>query len=267
MSVAYDFTGRTVIVTGGARGQGYSHAEAFAGAGAAVAVFDSAAARRATIPYALADAAVLSQAGEGLAKISERTLVCDVDVSDEPAVAGAVAEVVGRFGGLDIVVNNAGVNSLYGYDELTAEAWRDVLEVNLVGAFGVSRHAAPHLASSPAGAIVNIASMAAVRGVPKQSHYAASKAGMIAMARCLAVELGVDGITVNTICPTLVHSQQTIGLSRAAGSGPAFAPAAALPGRGVLRPSEVTGMVLWLASPAARHVTGEVLRLDMGSSL
>ena len=221
MSVAYDFKGRTVIVTGGARGQGYSHAQAFACAGAAVAVFDVAAAGRPTIPYPLADAAELSRAREALAEISERTLVCEVDVTDEAAVVGAVADVVGRFGGIDIVVNNAGVNSLYSYDELTVEAWREVLEVNLLGAFWVIRHAAPHLASSLEGAIVNIASMAALRGVPKQSHYAASKAGMIAMARCLAVELGVDGITVNTICPTLVHSQQTIGLSGAARSGPA----------------------------------------------
>jgi NAD(P)-dependent dehydrogenase (short-subunit alcohol dehydrogenase family) len=265
MKPAFDFAGKVAIVSGGARGQGLSHAEGFARCGAAVAVFDTSASPVSTVPYPLADARTLEAAGETLAKLCSEVVVCDLDVSDEKAVATAVALVVERFGRIDIVVNNAGVNSLSPYDRLDAAMWHDVLEVNLLGTFWLIKHAAPHLGSAGGGRIINIASMAAFRGVAGQAHYAASKAAVVALSRCLAVELGPADITVNTVCPSIVVSPQTIGLSRA--SGAAFPRPGVLPGSPVLQPADVTDVVLWLASDGAARMTGEVLRLDQGSSL
>jgi NAD(P)-dependent dehydrogenase (short-subunit alcohol dehydrogenase family) len=141
----------------------------------------------------------------------------------------------------------------------------NVLEVNLLGTFWLIKHTAPHLAAAGGGRIINIASMAAFRGLAGQSHYAASKAAVVAMSRCLAVELGPSNITVNTLCPSIVLTPQTVGLSRV--GGPTFPRPGVLPGSPALHPADVTDAVLWLASEGAARMTGEVLRLDQGSSL
>jgi NAD(P)-dependent dehydrogenase (short-subunit alcohol dehydrogenase family) len=261
----FDFTGKVAIVSGGARGQGLSHAEGFARCGAAVAVFDTSATTAGTVPYPLADRGTLDAAEATLAQLSSEAIVCDVDIRDEQAVADAVTSVARTFGRIDIVVNNAGVNSLSTYDRLGEATWHDVLDVNLLGTFWLIKHAAPHLVAAGGGRIVNIASMAAFRGLTGQAHYAASKAAVVAMSRCLAVELGPADITVNTVCPSIVRSPQTIGLTRA--SGAAFPRPGVLPGSPVLEPTDVTDVVLWLASEGAARMTGEVLRLDQGSSL
>lgn len=266
MKAVFDFAGRVAIVSGGARGQGLSHAEALARCGAAVAVFDTADARVSTVPYPLADGHTLQAALEALTGLSPEVLVSDVDVTDEVAVASAVAAVAQRFGRIDIVVNNAGVNSLAAYDRLDSAMWHDVLGVNLLGTFWMVKHTAPHLAAAGGGRIINIASMAAFRGLAGQTHYAASKAAVVAMGRCLAVELGPSNITVNTVCPSIVVTPQTVGLSRAAG-GAAFPRPGVLPGSPVLDPADVTDVVLWLASEGAARMTGEVVRLDQGASL
>jgi NAD(P)-dependent dehydrogenase (short-subunit alcohol dehydrogenase family) len=254
------------IVSGGARGQGLSHAAALARCGAAVAIFDTTGARVSTVPYPLADHQTFQEAHEILTRLSPEVLVRDVDVTDEAAVASAVAIVVERFGRLDMVINNAGVNSLATHDELDSAMWHDVLGVNLLGTFWMIKHAAPYLAASGGGRIINIASMAAFRGLVGQAHYAASKAAVVAMGRCLAAELGPSNITVNTVCPSIVVTPQTVGLSRAAG-GAAFPRPGVLPGSPVLDPADVTEVVLWLASEGASRMTGEVVRLDQGASL
>lgn len=267
MNTVEAFEGRVVAVTGGARGQGLSHACAFASRGAQVVVLDSTTCGRGSVPYELAQVKDFAEASKALGAVTDKFVIMDVDVTDRNVVKSAFEQVDDRFGRIDVLVNNAGVNSLRSLGELDEAAWEDVLQVNLLGSCWTIQAAAPIMARNGGGRIINIASMAAVKASPRQAHYAASKSALIAMGRTLAVELGPDNITVNAICPTIVSSPQTRGLARVSASAGGFTAPYVLPGISALRPYDVSEVVIWLASDAARLLTGLVLLLDIGSTL
>lgn len=261
----YDYRGARVVVTGGARGQGLAHAAAFAAAGADVIVFDVPDSERPGVPYPLSGRADLDAATERLAELPGIHTVLAVDVTDSEAVAAAYNDMAGRYGTVDVIVNNAGVNAVEPLEAITKESWDALIGVNLWGAFAATRHGVP-LMREHGGSVLFISSLAAVLGVPGQAHYAASKAGLLGLTRALAVELGPHRIRVNALAPTVVASPQTRELSKLTPPRQSM-PAYALPGITALSTDDVSHAVLWVCSAEARCLTGATIMLDAGLSV
>ncbi len=242
MAIAIDLTGETAWVTGAASGIGRAAAETLAAAGAQVVGLDVA-----TVPAAGQAAGVTPVA---------------LDVRDSAMVERVAAELVAR--GLEptVLVNAAGITRDQVVWKLTDEMWAAVLEVNLTGAFHLTRAAVPIMRRLGRGAIVNIASINALRGKFGQANYAASKGGLVAFTRAVAREVGRFGIRVNAVAPGFVETPMTAGLPPAVR---AQAEAEVLLGR-LGRPEDIAHAVLFLASPLAAHVTGHVLVVDGGQT-
>jgi meso-butanediol dehydrogenase / (S,S)-butanediol dehydrogenase / diacetyl reductase len=238
--VAGRFEGKRAIVTGAAGGVGRAAVELLAGEGAAVVGVD------------------LTPSGDVLA----------CDVSDESSVRAAVAGAVERMGGLDIVVNVAGIDQFRKFEDLDLAVWQRHLGVNLTGPMLMSQAALPHLRESK-GNIVTIASIAGLRAQPYQAAYCASKGGVILLMKSLALELAADGIRVNTICPGGV---QTDLPTNAAAEHPdsdldwGLLMETAGARFGFMPPSDIADAIAYLASDAAASVTGAVLSVDRGTA-
>ncbi len=243
--------GTVVVVTGGAHGIGREYCRAFAAVGARVAVVD--------IDHAGADAVAR--------EIGADALAVRADVSDESSAAGMAAAVVARFGGIDVLVNNAAMYATVPIRrvpiaELTVREWDEVMAVNLRGMFLCSRAAIPSMKARGAGRIINIASGTLFSG-SGALHYATSKAGVIGFTRNLARELGPHGITVNALAPgATVTETSGEAVSR---SHEATARDRAIPRPE--RPGDIVGAALFLASPAASFITGQTLVVDGGKVL
>jgi len=183
-----DMKGRTAVVTGGARGIGRAIAERMLASGAAVAVWDL-------------DVTAMAQTAGELA-VQGDVSTHPVELTNEQAVRGAAEATLARHGTVDILVNNAGITSGNAPTwDLAAEAWRRVVEVNLVGPFLVCSALVPGMVARGYGRIVNIASVAGKEGNPNASHYSASKAGLIALTKSLGKELAGKGVLVNCVTP------------------------------------------------------------------
>lgn len=267
-AVAYDFQDSVVVVTGGLRGLGRSHVDAFLRAGANVVSIDVDQSCYPGVAYALSDVSAHSSALEEYATLGTfRSLVADVTCEDQ--VSAAFEDVRVRHGRVDILVNNAGVNSITPLDSMDELAWRAVVDTSLRGSFLCTRYAADLMPTGRDAAVVMIASMGAARGRvrPGQSHYMAAKVGLIGLAQALAVELGPRGVRVNAVCPSAVQTPMSSGLS-SPGSQTTSKPTGnyALP-HSDLPASDVTQAVLWLSSSAARSITGTCLIVDAGASI
>jgi meso-butanediol dehydrogenase/(S,S)-butanediol dehydrogenase/diacetyl reductase len=233
------FEGRRAVVTGASGGVGRSTVELLRSEGAAVVGLDLAAA--------------------------DGVLACDV--GDEAAVRAAVATAGERLGGLDVVVNVAGIDQFRRFEDLDLVVWQRHLSVNLTGPMLVSQAALPHLRESR-GNIVTVASIAGLRAQPYQAAYCASKAGVILLMKSLALELAADGIRVNTVCPGGVqtdlptnaaaeHTDSDLDwglLMETAGARYGFMP-----------PSDIADAIAYLASDGAASVTGAALVVDRGT--
>jgi len=241
--------GLTVLVTGAASGMGRATARVFAADGANVAVTDISA--EATQPVA-----------DEITASGGAARAWTLDVSDRYNITAVVNDVAAHFGGLDIVVNNAGISVRVAIDDDNYdEAWAKGLAVMLTAHQRIIRAALPYLRKSKSPRIVNIASTEALGATALHSPYSAAKAGVVGLTRSLAVELGRDGITVNCICPGPILTGMT---SRIAAEHKAiYAKRRTALGR-YGDPEEVAHMTLSLCLPAASFLTGAVIPVDGG---
>jgi NAD(P)-dependent dehydrogenase (short-subunit alcohol dehydrogenase family) len=246
--------GRSMLVTGAASGIGRATSLRVAEEGAAVAAVDLAA-KGVEETVRLVDDA------------GGRAVACATDVSSEGDVVAAVAAAVEAFGALDGVVTCAGIfdpGDLRPAAEVTLEDFLHVVGVNLAGTFLVAKHALPHL-TRDGGAIVTIASTAATRGHGFGSGYTASKGGVAALTRLLAVQYGPRGVRANCICPGGVDTPMTAGVF--------FTPEAVertkqrTPLQKVAQPGEIAAVAAFLLCDDASHVTGQTLTVDGGTTI
>lgn len=243
--------GKTALVTGGSRGIGRAIALELAVRGANVTV-DFHENRTAADEVASAIAA--------LGRVCE---VVQADVGNPLEADRLVAHAIEALGSLDIVVSNAGIARDALLVRMTDEKWETVLRTNLTGAFYITRAASRHMLSRRTGRIILISSVVGLGGNAGQANYAASKAGVIALARTAAKELGARGITVNVIAPGFVETDMTSALDNSVVSSYL----ASIPLRRAGMPEDVARAVAFLAGDEAAYITGQVLAVDGGLSL
>jgi NAD(P)-dependent dehydrogenase (short-subunit alcohol dehydrogenase family) len=243
-----DQRGRVALVTGAGSGFGRVIARRFAEAGARVALHC-----RGSRAGAEAEARAIAEAG-GEARVFA------ADLTAEGSAERLVGEAAAAFGRLDVLVNNAGAYPLAELLQMKAAQWDDVLAVNLRSALACLQAAGRRMAEQREGAIVNVTSIQAFRPAPALAHYSAAKAGLEMLTRSAAVELGPSGVRVNAVAPGLVWRE---GIEAAWPDGVERYRKAAPLGR-LAQPEDVADACLFLASPAARFVTGTTLVVDGG---
>ena len=249
------FSGKVVLVTGSTTGIGEACARVFAESGAQVMVCGRNEARGHKVVESI-------RAAGGRAEFTA------VDLRTPGICDRLVSETVVRLGGLDVLINNAGI--LYSATALdtTDEQWLDTMAVNVNALFYMSRAAVRHMKKKGQGAIVNIASEWGLNGEPNHVAYCASKGAVVQITRCMALDHARDGIRVNSVCPGEIHTQMVDDILAAKGGDPAQnlrELAAGIPVRRLASPVEVAWVVHFLASDRASYVTGANLPVDGGN--
>lgn len=268
--------GQVAFITGGARGQGRSHALALAGEGADVAVCDIAA-QLETVPYPLASEDDLAETVRQVEALGRRCVAVKADVRSTEQIEGAVEEALAELGRIDILLANAGVCGFGAFWEISDQMWDEMVDTDLTGVFKSMRAVVPHMIDRGYGRIVATSSMGGRMGNPNLAHYVAAKWGVIGLVKTLALEVADKGITVNAVCPAtvdteMVHNDALYGL---------FAPDIENPTKEQVEPrytamnpipvpwtpaEEISAAVMYLVSAEARLVTGTTLDVCMGAS-
>ena len=242
--------GRVAVITGAASGIGAATAQRFAAEGASIAGLDMAE----PVPEV---AAALESAAPDVG-------FWPLDVRDEDQIATRVGAVMERFGRIDILMNAAGVASVGAVDQVGADEWDRVLDINLKGTYLVSKHVVPHMVEAGTGAIINIASIEGLVGFSSQAAYNASKGGVVLLTRNMAADYARQGVRVNCLCPGLIETPMTAALlDDSLASVHDWFVDQHLMGRAG-RPEEVAAAALFLASDDASFVTGHSLVVDGG---
>jgi 3-oxoacyl-[acyl-carrier protein] reductase len=243
-----DLTGKAALVTGGSRGIGRAIGARLAGQGADVA-----------FTYK-GNAAAAAEATAGIEGSGRRGLAIQADAADPEAADAVVRSVIEAFGKVDILVNNAGITRDDLIMRMSPDAWRDVLETNLFGAFWMTKAVTRPMLKARGGRIVNISSVSGQAGQMGQANYSAAKAGLIGLTKATARELASRGITVNAVAPGFVLTELTQDLPQA------------LMDEAIARTplgrfgttEEIADAVAFLVSDEARYITGQVLAVDGG---
>jgi meso-butanediol dehydrogenase/(S,S)-butanediol dehydrogenase/diacetyl reductase len=239
-------SGKRVLITGGASGIGAATAARFLEEGARVAVLDR-------------DPAARERIARQLPALSA---VLAADVSDLTSVQAAFAEAIGKMGGVDVLVNNAGISIRHNFLDITPEEWHKVIAVNLTGVFYVAQTAARHMMERGSGVILQTASTNGMAGHPWYADYNATKAGVISLTKTMALELAPK-VRVNAIAPGYVltpmqRAEYTDEMLEAVNQK--------IPLRRHARPEEIAALFAFLASDDAEYVTGQVIAMDGGET-
>jgi NAD(P)-dependent dehydrogenase (short-subunit alcohol dehydrogenase family) len=248
-----DLNGKHAFITGGGAGIGLAAAQALAARGAK-----------------------LTLAARNFARVEEAASTLDanpvsLDVANETSVAAAFDAARARFGGVDILVNNAGITPSAPLHNMDLAMWNEVLAINLTGAFLCSRAALADMYANNWGRIVNVASIAGLKGGPYISAYCASKHGMIGMTRALAHEAAKRGVTVNAVCPGYVDTdivaraaQNIASKTKLSEDEARAALYAANPQARLIKPEEVASAIAWLCSDGAAATNGAAIPISGG---
>jgi NAD(P)-dependent dehydrogenase (short-subunit alcohol dehydrogenase family) len=247
--------GKVAVVTGAGTGIGFATAVLFAENGARVVIAER-------------DLASGKEAADRIQQAGGQALFLHTDVADEPSCARMASESVAAFGAIQILVNNAAIFILKGIDA-TPEEWRQMLDVNVMGPALIAKHVVPAIRRAGGGAIVNLASISSFIAQPNFVTYNTTKAAILGMTRCMAMDLVADNIRVNSVCPGVVWTQiverqaQAMGLDRAAADvHPQWAGAQLI--KRCADPREIAQAILFLASDDASFITGSHLMVDGG---
>ena len=243
---------KTALITGAGIGIGRATADAFAKAGYRTIVTD-------VLEKEGAAAAAEIEAGGGAAEFRK------LDVTSSREADAVVAATEEAHGALDVVVCNAGIARKEPLDQLTDEKWDRTFEVNLKGMLRVVRAAAPGMREAKSGAVVCLSSIMGVAyGWDEHVHYSASKSGVVGLVRGLAVELARDGVRVNGVAPGYCRTAQALSVVHSLGPEGLEAAAEFIPMGRVGEPADIADVILFLASDAARYITGQVVTVDGG---
>jgi len=249
----FDLEGRVALVTGGNGGIGLGMARGLAGAGASVVI----AGRKAEKSKA---------AAAELAKLGVKTAVVEVDVADDKSCKAMIESTVKQFGRLDILINNAGMNIRKQPEQYSMAEWRQVLTVNLDGAFYSSHAAYPAMKKAGGGKIINIGSMMSIFGAPYSAPYAASKGGIVQMTKALATAWAKDNIQVNAVLPGWIDTELTQQARRDV-DGLHDRVLARTPAGRWGKPDDFSGIAVFLASKGSDFVTGSAIPVCGGYSV
>jgi acetoacetyl-CoA reductase len=248
VATAPQLTDQVALVTGGVRGIGRAICEAFVGAGMRVAA-----------GYSRNDGAARAFCDE----FAPNVTVHKGNIASSDDCERVVAEVIEQHGRLDVVVNNAGITVDKSIRKMTPREWDHVIEVNLNGAFYISRAAFPHMVDQAYGRIVNISSVIGETGNIGQANYAAAKSGLFGLTMTLALEGANKGITVNCVAPGFVATEMVAAVPEAI----IERIVQRIPARRLGRPDEVARVVAFLADPASEYITGQVFSINGGLNM
>ena len=270
------FDGKVVLITGGARSQGRSHAVTFAREGADVAICDIAA-QLDTVPYPMGNRAELDETVKLVEDLDRRCVGVRADVRDRDQVDSFVQQAHSELGRVDFLLANAGIFSFGTIAELSDTAWRDMIDTNLTGVFHAIRAVLPHMVEQNFGRIVATSSMAGKAGFGNIGHYVATKWGVIGLVKSAALEVAANNITVNAICPTSVDTDMIqnqaayklflpdatdVSKDEAA---TAFQTLNTIPVPWV-ETIDISNAMAFLCSDEARYITGETIAVAAGQN-
>ena len=250
--MSFDLTGKRALVTGASRGIGRAIAIACARAGADVAVLAR-------------NAELLEEAADEVRALGRRAIVAQADVLDAQSTRAAVATAIAELGGLDILVNNAGGNSFsIPVAQMRVSGWEKTMRLNLDSILHITQEALPALAARKDGSIINVSSVAGLRGAPTMAHYGAAKAALLSLTQSLAIETAWMGIRVNALVPGWIDTDLTdfLRASEEAEKGTL----SRVPMQRWGTAEEIAEPAVFLASSAAAFMTGQVLVVDGGLS-
>jgi SDR family mycofactocin-dependent oxidoreductase len=269
------FDGAGVLITGAARGQGRSHAVAFAREGADVAICDICADVD-TVPYQLGRDTDLDETAALCEAAGARVVRRKVDVRDYAEVEGFAGEAIDAFGKVDIVIANAGILSMAPIVTQTPEMFADTIDTNLKGVFHTIRAVLPQMVERKYGRIIATGSIASIITAPNLAHYVAAKHGVAGLIGSIAREVADDGITANFVVPnsvatTMIRNDAFYALISP--EEPTEEASKTVMARDInvislpwVQPEDVSRVVLFLASPDSRHITGTGMKIDLGAT-
>jgi NAD(P)-dependent dehydrogenase (short-subunit alcohol dehydrogenase family) len=277
-NIHWDFSGHVVLVTGAARSQGRSHALSFARAGATVVLADICQ-NLSSVRWSLGSKEELDETTKECQAQGVDALPVVCDVRDSAQVEKLVAEAIANFGKIDVLVNNAAIYPHYSLFDLSEEAWDECLDTGLKGVFLCSKAVAKHMVQAGRGKIVSTGSTTSVLGAPRYAHYVSAKHGVAGLTKAMAIDLARHGINVNCVCPGGVYTPHNMQAMRQAsdnGAEPEPDPGPNVWDLGgtwslfndeCLHPEDISNAIMFLASDAARYITGQVLCVDQGFSI
>ena len=268
--------GKVALITGGARGQGRSHALTLAREGADIVICDIAS-QIETVPYHMATEDQLTETVRLVEDLDRRCVAVKADVRDPSQVQSVVDRAINEFGKIDILSANAGIFSFSTIAEMSDQMWHDMIDTNLTGVFNSMRAVVPHMVRQGYGRIVATSSVAGRMGFANIAHYVSAKWGVIGLVKSLAQEVAANGITVNAICPTNVdtdmiqneafYSLFVPGVAHPTKEQAAQAATAmnAIPIPWV-ESQDISNALLFLVSDDARYITGEAIHVAAGAT-